>query len=67
MVRQGPNNIHIEVWKWKCLGGKGINWLTKLFNEILRSKKMPDEWREYLGPYLQKQGGYTKLCKLQRD
>ena len=39
----GPNNIPIEVWK--CLGGKGIIWLTKLFNEILRSKRMPEEWR----------------------
>ena len=39
----GPNNIPIEVWK--CLGGKGIIWLTKLFNEILRSKRMPEKWR----------------------
>ena len=37
----GPNNIPIEVCK--CLGGKGISWLTKLFNEILRSKNTPDE------------------------
>ena len=33
----GPNNIPIEVWK--CLGGKDISWLTKLFNKILRSKR----------------------------
>ena len=39
----GLDNIPIEIWK--CLGGKGIIWLTKLFNEILKSKKMPDEWR----------------------
>ena len=39
----GPDNIPIEVWK--CLGGKGIVWLTKLFNEILKSKRMPGEWR----------------------
>ena len=40
----GPVNIPIEVWK--CLGMKGISWLTNLFNEILRSKKMPNEWRK---------------------
>ena len=39
----GPDNIPIEVWKG--LGRKGIIWLTKLFNEILRSKRMPEEWR----------------------
>ena len=40
----GPDNIPIEVQK--CLGGKDIIWLTKLFNEILRSKKMPKKWRK---------------------
>jgi len=29
----------------KILGGRGIVWLTKLFNEIMRTKKMLDEWR----------------------
>ena len=32
-----PNNIPIVVWK--CLGGKGISWLTKLFNKIMRPKR----------------------------
>jgi len=39
----GPDNIPIEVWK--SLGDRGIVWLTNLFNEITRTKKMPDEWR----------------------
>ena len=39
----GPNNIPIEVWK--SLGDRGIVWFTKLFNEIMRTKKMSDEWR----------------------
>ena len=42
----GPDGIPIEVWK--CLGEEGVIWLTKLFNEILRSKKMPDGWSEIL-------------------
>ncbi|KAH1190658.1 Craniofacial development protein 2 [Glycine max] len=39
----GPDNIPIEVWK--TLGDRGLEWLTKLFNEIMRSKRMPEEWR----------------------
>jgi len=38
------NDIPIEVWK--CMGEQGFIWLTKFFNEILRSKKMPDESRK---------------------
>ncbi|KAL3518873.1 hypothetical protein ACH5RR_021462 [Cinchona calisaya] len=40
----GPGNIAIEVWK--CLGKKGISWLTNLFNKILKSRKMPDQWKK---------------------
>ncbi|KAH1264649.1 Craniofacial development protein 2 [Glycine max] len=32
----GPDNIPIEVWK--TLGDRGLEWLTELFNEIMRSK-----------------------------
>ncbi|KAL5195585.1 LINE-1 retrotransposable element ORF2 protein [Glycine soja] len=39
----GPDNIPIEVWK--TLGDRGLEWLTELFNEIMRSKRMPEEWR----------------------
>jgi Reverse transcriptase (RNA-dependent DNA polymerase) len=39
----GPDDIPIEVWR--CLGDIVIVWLTKLFNTIFRSNKMPDEWR----------------------
>jgi hypothetical protein len=37
----GPDDIPIEVWR--CLGDIAIVWLTKLFNTIFRSNKMPDE------------------------
>ena len=37
------DGIPIEVWK--CMGEKNIFWLPKLFIEILKSKKMADEWR----------------------
>ena len=39
----GPDDIPVEAWK--CLGQEGIEWLTNLFNEILVTEKMPDEWR----------------------
>ncbi|KAL5564904.1 hypothetical protein UlMin_028068 [Ulmus minor] len=37
------NDIPIEAWK--CLGEVGIQWLTRLFNRILETRKMPDSWR----------------------
>jgi hypothetical protein len=39
----GPDGIPIEVWR--SLRDIAIVWLTKLFNLIFRSNKMPDEWR----------------------
>jgi hypothetical protein len=39
----GPDDIPIE--EWRCLGDITIVWLTKLFNIIFRSNKIPDEWR----------------------
>jgi hypothetical protein len=37
----GPDGMPIEVWR--TLGDVAIVWLTKLFNLIFRSNKMPDE------------------------
>ena len=39
----GPDGILIEVWR--CLSDRAIVWLTKLFNLIFWSNKMPEEWR----------------------
>jgi hypothetical protein len=39
----GPVGIPIEVWR--SLGDIAIVWITKLFNLIFQSNKMPDEWR----------------------
>jgi hypothetical protein len=39
----GSDGIPIEVWR--TLGDVVIVWLTKLFNLIFRSNKMPNEWR----------------------
>ncbi|KAK9142709.1 hypothetical protein Syun_012109 [Stephania yunnanensis] len=39
----GTDEIPIEVWN--CLGEIGLTWLTKLFNKILKSKRMSIDWR----------------------
>jgi hypothetical protein len=39
----GLDDIPIEIWR--CLEDIIIVWLTKLFNTIFRSNKMPDKWR----------------------
>ena len=38
---EGPDQIPVEVWKY--LGEEGLEWLTELFNVILRIAKMPKE------------------------
>ena len=40
----GPDGIPTEALK--CLGDWGVRQLTKIFNAIMQSGKMPDEWRE---------------------
>jgi hypothetical protein len=55
----GPDGIPIEVWR--TLGDVAIVWLTKLFNFIFQSNKMPDEWRRsILVPTLKNKG----MCKV---
>jgi hypothetical protein len=52
----GLDGIPIEVWR--SLRDIAIVWLTKLFNLIFRSNKMPDEWgRSILVPIFKNKGG----------
>ena len=37
----GPDGIPVEMWR--SLGDIAIVWLTKIFNRIFRSNKMPEE------------------------
>ena len=57
----GPDGIPIEVWK--CMGEKSVLWLTKLFNEILRSKKMPEDWRKSTLVPIYKNKGDIQSCE----
>ena len=56
----GPDNIPIEVWRG--LGEEGIRWLTNLFNIILRTHKMPEEWRNSTLVPLFKNKGDAQVC-----
>jgi len=38
-----PDRILVEVWN--CLAEEGLEWLTELFNVILRTSRMPRKWR----------------------
>ncbi|KAK3540327.1 hypothetical protein QTP70_029586 [Hemibagrus guttatus] len=39
----GPDDIPVEVWK--CLGEAAVEFLASLFNRVLESEMMPEEWR----------------------
>ncbi|KAK3532252.1 hypothetical protein QTP86_011841 [Hemibagrus guttatus] len=39
----GPDDIPVEVWE--CLGEAAVEFLTSLFNRVLESERMPEEWR----------------------
>jgi hypothetical protein len=54
----GPDGIPIEIWR--SLGDVAIICLTKLFNLIFRSNKMPDERRRsILVPIFKNKGVYN--------
>ncbi|KAK3553533.1 hypothetical protein QTP70_004166 [Hemibagrus guttatus] len=42
----GPDDIPVEVWK--CLGEAAVEFLASLFNRVLESERMPEEWRRNL-------------------
>jgi len=56
----GPDGIPIEVWR--CLGARATVWLTKLFNLIFRSNKMPEEWRRSILVPIFKNKGDVQSC-----
>ena len=50
----GPDDIPGHVWK--CLGEVAVDFLTRLFNRILETDKMPDEWRKIVLVPIYKKG-----------
>ncbi|KAK3547330.1 hypothetical protein QTP86_018921, partial [Hemibagrus guttatus] len=50
----GPDDIPVEIWK--CLGEAAVGFLTSLFNRVLESERMPEEWRSVLVPIFKNKG-----------
>ncbi|KAK3571553.1 hypothetical protein QTP86_013185 [Hemibagrus guttatus] len=60
----GPDNIPVEVWK--CLGEAAVEFLTSLFNRVLESEKMPEEWRRSVLVPIFKNKGDVQSCSSYR-
>ncbi|KAK3538723.1 hypothetical protein QTP86_014322, partial [Hemibagrus guttatus] len=57
----GPDDILVEVWK--CLGeAAAVEFLTTLFNRVLESERMPEEWRRSELVLIFKNKGDVQSC-----
>ncbi|KAK3566670.1 hypothetical protein QTP86_002847 [Hemibagrus guttatus] len=56
----GPDDIPVEVWK--CLGEAAVEFLTSLFNRVLKSERMPEEWRRSVLVPIFKNKGDVQSC-----
>ncbi|KAK3564563.1 hypothetical protein QTP86_022812 [Hemibagrus guttatus] len=56
----GPDDILVEVWK--CLGEAAVEYLTSLFNRVLESERMPEEWRRSVLVPIFKNKGDVQSC-----
>ncbi|KAK3545654.1 hypothetical protein QTP70_009556 [Hemibagrus guttatus] len=56
----GPDDILVEVWK--CLGEAAVEFLTNLFNRLLESERMPEEWRSSVLVPIFKNKGDVQSC-----
>ncbi|XP_070008568.1 uncharacterized protein [Nicotiana sylvestris] len=55
-----PDEILVEFWK--SAGKASLEWLTRLFNVIFRTKKMPEEWRSSTMVPVYKNKGDIQNC-----
>ncbi|KAK3531362.1 hypothetical protein QTP70_018162, partial [Hemibagrus guttatus] len=56
----GPDDILVEVWK--CLGEAAVEFLASLFNRVLESERMPEEWRRSVLVPIFKNKGDMQSC-----
>ncbi|KAK3533676.1 hypothetical protein QTP70_024005 [Hemibagrus guttatus] len=56
----GIDDIPVEVWK--CLGEAAVEFLTSLFNRVLESERMPEEWRRSVLVPIFKNKGDMQSC-----
>ncbi|KAK3507716.1 hypothetical protein QTP70_034822 [Hemibagrus guttatus] len=56
----GPDDLPVEVWK--CLGEAAVEFLASLFNRVLESERMPEEWRRSVLVPIFKNKGDMQSC-----
>ncbi|MBN3291136.1 RTXE polymerase, partial [Polypterus senegalus] len=56
----GPDDIPMEAWR--CLGEMAVAFLNRLFNGILESERMPEEWRRSILVPIFKNKGNVQDC-----
>ncbi|KAK3517581.1 hypothetical protein QTP70_012568 [Hemibagrus guttatus] len=56
----GPDDIPVEVCK--CLGEAAVEFLASLFNRVLESERMPEEWRRSVLVPIFKNKGDVQSC-----
>ncbi|EYB91134.1 hypothetical protein Y032_0210g2145 [Ancylostoma ceylanicum] len=56
----GPDGIPMEAWR--SLGELGLQWLTKFFNNITRSAKIPEAWKDSIIVPIFKRKGDVMDC-----
>ncbi|KAK3546573.1 hypothetical protein QTP70_029961, partial [Hemibagrus guttatus] len=56
----GPDDIPVEVWK--CLGEAAVEFIASLFNRVLESERMPEEWRRSVLVPIFKNKGDVQSC-----
>ncbi|KAK3549947.1 hypothetical protein QTP86_016866 [Hemibagrus guttatus] len=56
----GPDDIPVE--DWKCLGEAAVEFLANLFNRVLESERMPEEWRRSVLVPIFKNKGDVQSC-----
>ncbi|KAK3534979.1 hypothetical protein QTP70_001936 [Hemibagrus guttatus] len=61
----GPDDIPVEVWK--CLGEAAVEFLASLFNRVLESERMPEEWRRSVLAPIFKNKGDVQSCSNYRE
>ena len=44
----GPDDVPVEIWMF--LGEVAVEFLTRMFNKMLESAGIPEEWRSVLVP-----------------
>ncbi|XP_063590671.1 uncharacterized protein LOC134767573 [Penaeus indicus] len=55
-----PDGLPVEAWK--CFGKWAIGWLQAIFNSVLETRRMPDDWRSSIIIPICKNKGNVQDC-----